>query len=312
VRLRIQKVHGSGNDFPLVDARGMPAVDWPAVARLLADRAGPVGGDGLLLLDGGGDGAEFAMRMFNPDGSESESCLNGLRCVARAGFEAMGIERATARLKVSRAAVERAAPLAPGVYTVTERVGPVDLDVTRWPMTDAGERIVDAPIPALSDRLRFTAVAMPNPHLVAFVDAIDEAELVRVGLLCEAAPAWLPNRANVSFARVRPGGLFVRTHERGVGLTNACGSAMAASTVAAGLTGRVPFGTEITVWNPGGLVRARADADLQVTLSGNATVEWEGAVTVDLDAGTAGELVVERRREDEIAAWEGAVAAAGR
>ena len=61
-------------------------------ARALADRTGPVGGDGLLLLTAGDDAHAFGMRMFNSDGSEAETCLNGLRCVARAGFEALGIE----------------------------------------------------------------------------------------------------------------------------------------------------------------------------------------------------------------------------
>lgn len=237
--------------------------------------------------------------MFNPDGSEAETCLNGLRCVARAGMEALGIERARVRLRTSEAEVALDAELAPGVRTVEERAGPAGLDVAEWPVRLGVERIVDAVVPPLSDALRFTAVAMPNPHFVCFVDRVDEAELVRVGLLCEAAPEWLPHRANVSFVEVRPGGLFVRTHERGAGLTDACGSAMAASVVAAGLTGRVPLGTAITVWNRGGPVRARADAGLVVTLSGNATFEWEG----EFDLRT-GELRVIRCFEEEVEAWE--------
>ncbi|PAX07684.1 diaminopimelate epimerase [Sphingomonas lenta] len=303
MRLRFTKCHGSGNDFPLVDARALTLSDaeWAAAARALADRAGPVGGDGLLLLVEGDGDCAFGMRMFNADGSEAETCLNGLRCVARAGFEATGLDRARVRLRTSEAEVARDAELAPGVYTVEERAGPAGLDVRDWPMRSGVERIVDAVVPPLSDMLRFTAVAMPNPHLVCFVDRVDEAELVRVGLVCEAAPDWLPNRANVSFVEVRPGGLFVRTHERGVGLTDACGSAMAASAVAAGLTGRIPFGTRFTVWNRGGPVRARADADLRVTLSGNATFEWEGEFDLEM-----GEFQVLRRFDDEVAAWNAA------
>lgn len=304
MKLRFIKCHGSGNDFPLVDARALALADgeWAAAARALADRAGPVGGDGLLLLTQAGGDRAFGMRMFNSDGSEAETCLNGLRCVARAGFEATGLDRARVRLRTSEAAVARDAELAPGVYSVEERAGPAELDVREWPMRLGVERIVDAVVPPLSDMLRFTAVGMPNPHLVCFVDRVDEAELVRVGLLCEAAPAWLPRRANVSFVEVRPGGLFVRTHERGVGLTDACGSAMAASAVAAGLTGRIPWGTSFIVWNRGGPVKARADADLRVTLSGNATFEWEG----EFDLQTR-ELTVLRRFDDEVAAWNAAL-----
>jgi diaminopimelate epimerase len=166
------------------------------------------------------------------------------------------------------------------------------------------DQIVEAPLAGLPSTRAFTAVAMPNPHLVAFVEAVDDAELVRVGEACEAAPDWLPNRANVSFVELRGTDLFVRTHERGVGLTDSCGSAMAASTFAACLTGRIAYDTPTTVFNRGGLVRAEAGADGMVTLSGNATVEWTGSVTVDLESGEPGDLVIARRHDEEIAAWE--------
>ncbi len=315
MRIAFTKCHGTGNDFALVDARGSAVADdaWAAAARALSDRAGPVGSDGLLLLTEGDRDHAFGMRMFNPDGTEAETCLNGLRCVARAGFEALGLTRAVVKLATSAAEVAAGDDLAPGVYTVDEWAGPAGLDVRDWPMLLGAERVIDAVIAPLSPSLRFTGLAMPNPHLVAFVDAVDEAELVRVGLLCEAAPDWLPNRANVSFVEVRDGGLFVRTHERGAGLTDACGSAMAAATVAAGLTGRVPFGTEIVVRSPGGPARARAEADGRVTLSGNATFEWMGEV--EIADGRADGLIVTRRFEAEAAAWAAAwdpVAAQGR
>ncbi|WP_019515655.1 diaminopimelate epimerase [Sphingomonas sp. Mn802worker] len=304
--VRFTKCHGSGNDFPLVDARDWSLSDgeWASLARVLATRDGPVGGDGILALVVGDEAAAFGMRMFNSDGSEAETCLNGLRCVARAGFAAAGVETATVRLKTSHAQVEHVGDLAPGVYTVAETAGPVSLATADWPIIGAPERLIDAVVPGLSSQRAFTAIAIPNPHLVTFVDRIDEAELVAVGEACEAAPAWLPNRANVSFVERRGDTtLFVRTFERGVGLTNSCGSAMAASTYAACLTGRVEFGREITVLNRGGLVRARAEVDAMVTLNGNATWEWDGEVEVDLASERAGEVTVLRRYDDEVAAW---------
>jgi diaminopimelate epimerase len=310
MRFDLVKCHGSGNDFPLIDALASTLDDaaWAVVARALADRAGPVGGDGLLLLTAGDDGHAFGMRMFNSDGSESETCLNGLRCVARAGFAATGSESATALLKTSDAAVVRDADIAAGVFTVREIAGPASLDIAAWPMDVGADRIVDALIAGLPSNRAFTAVAMPNPHLVTFVDAIDEAELVRVGEACEAAPDWLPNRANVSFVEVRGADLFVRTFERGVGLTDSCGSAMAASTYAACLTGRIAYDTPTTVFNKGGLVRAEASEAAMVTLSGNATFEWTGSVEVDLDTATASDLTIAQRHDEEIAAWAGLLA----
>jgi len=310
MRFDLVKCHGSGNDFPLIDARASTLGDaaWAAVARALADRAGPVGGDGLLLLTDGDADRAFGMRMFNSDGSESETCLNGLRCVARAGFAATGTQTATALLKTSDAVVVRDADIAAGVYTVREIAGPASLDVAAWPMAVGADVVVDTPIAGLPTARAFTAVAMPNPHLVTFVDAIDEAELVRVGEACEAAPDWLPNRANVSFVALRGRDLFVRTFERGVGLTDSCGSAMAASTYAACLTGRIAYDTQTTVFNKGGLVRAQANTAAMVTLSGNATFEWSGSVEVDLTTATASDVVVTRRYEDERAAWSKLVA----
>jgi diaminopimelate epimerase len=311
MRFKVVKCHGSGNDFPMIDARAIDLDDagWAAVARALADRSGPIGGDGLLLLDEGRDGTAFAMRMFNSDGSEAETCLNGLRCVARLGFAGLGVERAEVALKTSVAAVEHVGDLAPGVYTVRETAGPASLDAAAWPLHGAPARIVDASIAPLPGGRRYTAVAMPNPHLVSFVDAIDDGELSAVGAVCEAAPDWLPNRANVSFVEPRGDNLFVRTFERGVGLTDSCGSAMGASIYAAGLTGRVPFGRETIVFNRGGLIRASASADAMVTLMGNATVEWRGAVTVDLDRAAATDLTIDERADEEVAAWVTAIAA---
>lgn len=307
MRLEFTKCHGSGNDFPLIDARAVALSDaeWAAVARVLADRDGPVGGDGLLLLTAGDGDAAFGMRMFNSDGSEAETCLNGLRCVARAGFEALEIEQARVRLKVSTAEVAHVADILPGVYGVETRAGPAATDPAAVGVRMAMPA-VDAFIPGLPSARAFTAVAMPNPHLVTFVDTVDEAELVALGTWCEAGPELLVDRANVSFVEARGADLFVRTHERGVGLTDACGSAMAASVFAAGLTGRVAFGTWTTVFNPGGRVRAMAAAPgdgAVVTIQGNATFEWDGAVEVDVEAERAGEVEVVRRRGDEVAAW---------
>ena len=304
MRVAFVHCHGSGNDFPLVDARALALEDgaWAGVARALADRAGVVGGDGLLLLTAGDAAHAFGMRMFNADGSEAEQCLNGLRCVARAGLDALGLDRARVGTKGGMVEVWREVALAPGVTTIGERAGPCSLDAARWPL-GAHARVVDAVVPELGATRRFTAVSIGNPHLITFVDGVDEAELTRLGEACEAAPGWLPNRANVSFVELRGAAdLFVRTFERGVGLTDSCGSAMAASTYAACLTGRREWDAWATVWNRGGRVRTRAGEGGTVTLAGNATWKWEGEV--DVVDGVASGLMVTRRWEKEVFAWK--------
>jgi diaminopimelate epimerase len=304
MQLAFIKCHGSGNDFPLIDARATALSDgeWAGVARALADREGPVGGDGLLLLTPGDDRHDFGMRMFNADGSEAETCLNGLRCVARLGFELLGLDAARVRLKTSSAEVAREAELAPGVVTVSTRAAGT-LSVREAGLKIDAAELIEAQVPGLPSARNFTAVAMPNPHLVAFVDAVDEDELVALGAWCEAGPALIPGRANVSFVEVRGSDLYVRTFERGVGLTDSCGSAMASSVLAAAVTGRVAFGAATTVFNKGGMVRGTATADGVVTISGNATFLYDASVEVDPASGTCQAPVVHARREDEVAAW---------
>ena len=119
----------------------------------------------------------------------------------------------------------------------------------------------------------------------------------------------MPARANVSFVEARgPDALFVRTFERGVGLTDSCGSAMAASVLAAALTGRVAYGAQVQVFNRGGLVRGIAGDDRVVTIEGNATFEWDGEVVVDLAMEQASNLRVIRERRHEQDAWAGLAA----
>lgn len=310
MELSFTKCHGSGNDFALLDARDLNLDDasWSRIARTLSDRGGPVGADGILLLTRGDEVSDFGFRVFNSDGSEPETCLNGLRCLARAGFEALGVDAARVRLKTSGAEVSREAELAPGVYTVRETVGPVGTDPAAVGIRVPGP-VIEAVVPGLPNGRAFTALAMPNPHLIAFVDRVDVDELVALGTWCEAGPELLVDRANVSFVEVRGSDLFVQTFERGVGLTNACGTGMAGSVHAAGLTGWLPFGEWRTVFNPGGRVRARAEGPAggdMVTIAGNATFEWDGVIEIDPATGAAGALRVVRRREDEVAAWAAA------
>jgi diaminopimelate epimerase len=311
MQLAFTKCHGSGNDFLLIDRRGIALSDaeWGRVARTLCDRSGPVGADGLMLLGEGDGEAAFAQMVVNADGSIPETCLNGLRCTARAGFEAFGIDAARVQLKRTAAQVAREAELAPGVYTVRTTIGPAETDPEAVGLCVAAP-VIEAQVPGLPSHRAFTAVAMPNPHLIAFVDRIDVAELTALGDWCEAGPELLVDRANVSFVELRGPDLYVHTYERGIGLTKACGTAMGAAAHVAGLTGRLPFGEWITVHNPGGRVRVRAEGPAggdQVTIAGNATFEWDGEIEIDPATGEAGELTVTRRRDDEVAAWAAVV-----
>jgi diaminopimelate epimerase len=305
MRLAFIKCHGSGNDFPLIDARAIALgdPDWARVAQALADRDGPVGGDGLLLLVAGDDSHAFGMRMFNSDGSEAETCLNGLRCVARAGFEALGVDAARVRLKTSSADVARETELAPGRGDGPHDGGPC--------LDRAGRYRPEGPAVRAAQRSDVHRGGDAQPASRDLRRCGRRGRTGRTRRILRVCSAAVPDRANVSFVEQRGPDLFVRTFERGVGLTDSCGSAMAASVLAAGLTGRVPTGSEVRVFNKGGLVRGRAGADRVVTISGNATFLYDASIEIDLATGRAENPIVHARREDEASAWDAAVAALG-
>ncbi len=80
--MKFVKMHGTGNDFIIIDAR-VREHDWPKLAMTLCDRHFGIGGDGIVLIMSPEEKGHFRMRIFNPDGSEAEMCGNGIRCFAR-------------------------------------------------------------------------------------------------------------------------------------------------------------------------------------------------------------------------------------
>ena len=261
------KAQGLGNDFVVLDAlRDPPPADPPAFARLACDRRLGVGGDGLLLLDRG-DAAPFRMRMWNPDGSESEMCGNGLRCAAAllrergyAPGESVAIE--------TGAGVLRARFVGEGVAVEmgTARLARGEIGMAGPP----DESFVEADL----DGRTATAVSMGNPHLVLFVPAVDAVDLEGEGSLLERHPLF-PSRTNVHFAQVlAPGRVRVRVWERGAGATLACGTGACAVAVAGVETGRLA--PDVVVELPGGPLSVRVDAARRVVMTGEARIVFEG------------------------------------
>ena len=240
------KMHGLGNDYVYVDCfrNAMPA-DAPALARAVSDRHFGIGGDGLILVcppsDGAkSQGADARMRMFNADGSESEMCGNGLRCVAKLVHD-QGIARKQRLLletgrgllpvdleirdgKVARARVEMGQPILQGALIPT-------------PLR--GDPPIEQPVETPWGPVKLTCVSMGNPHAVAFVDKITDPMVHEVGKFLETCPVF-PKRANIEFVEVVARDRFVmRVWERGSGETLACGTGACAVAVAGILTGRL-------------------------------------------------------------------------
>ena len=270
IGIKFAKLQATGNDFVLVDARGLKE-NWSALARAMCRRHFGVGADGLILLLKS-QKADFAMRFFNPDGSESEACGNGLRCLARyllqkgmakgplIKVETLGGIRMTeVRGELIRVGMGRPELVPEKIPVQVESHGP----------------ILDYPLEIKGWRLRLSFISMGNPHAVYLQERpVVEFPLAEVGQAVENHPLF-PRRTNFEVARVTGAGrIEVRVWERGVGETLSCGSGACAVAVAAQLKGM--SGREVRVGLPGGELLVEWGGVGEAFLSGPAELIFEG------------------------------------
>ncbi len=276
--LPFTKMQGIGNDFVMLDtiATPLPEVDLRALARRTNDRRLGIGGDGLILVERG-ENEPFRMRMFNPDGSESEMCGNGIRCFAKLLKDHGHLEDSVARVETG-AGVLLLGLMSDGQVRVD--MGIAELDPAKIGMAPGvstslgGAPFKDAPIGGY----RGTAVSMGNPHVVIFTDDVAIVELERIGPELETSP-FFPARVNVHFAQVLGRGeLRMRTWERGAGITLACGTGACATAVAAYETGRT--GRDVLMHLPGGDLRIEIAEDRRVHMTGPAETVFRGTLNL--------------------------------
>lgn len=255
--MRLWRAHGLGNDY-LVLEQG-PALDAP-LARALCHRHLGVGSDGVLEPVAG-EGADFGVRIWNPDGSVAEKSGNGLRILATWLHEQRG---------------------APQVFTVSTGGEVVRChmrpDGVSVHMGRASFRRLDHPVDV--GELRICDLSTGNPHCVAFleVDDLDALPWRDWGRALEVHPLF-PDRTNVQLARiVGPGEVEIRIWERGAGETLASGSSSCATAAAAVRTGRLEPG-QITVRMPGGTLLVEVSPRFDLVLTG--PVEAVGRFEVD-------------------------------
>lgn len=269
------KMHGIGNDFVMVDAVAsdpLRGLELAPLARAVNDRRFGIGGDGLIVVDRPSESA-FRMRMFNPDGSESEMCGNGVRCVAQmlrqrghSDSERIDLDTGAGRLRLELLDDTR----------VRVDMGVARLSRGEIGMVDASsERFVEQPVSVGGTTLPGTAVGMGNPHLVLFVEEVEAVPLAEWGPALEIHPEF-PNRVNVHFVEaIDERSLIQRTWERGAGATLACGTGACACAVAGFLTGRSR--RSVTVRLPGGDLAIEVLEDGRVLMTGPAETVFEGA-----------------------------------
>lgn len=235
--MKFTKMQGLGNDYIYVNCLEENVPDPAGIARRISDRHFGVGSDGLVLILPD-EQADFRMRMFNSDGSESEMCGNAARCVGkyihdRGLSDSEEIRLMTgAGLKILRLTVE-------GGKTTGVRVdmGEPILEAERIPTTLSGLQVINTPIEVLGETYGATCVSMGNPHAVIFVADADHFDVRRIGPEIENYPLF-PRKTNTEFVTVTDREhLRMRVWERGAGETMACGTGACATLVAAVLNG---------------------------------------------------------------------------
>ncbi len=282
--MNFAKLQSVGNDFVLVETSDTQR-DWSRVAAAICDRHFGVGADGLLLLLPSGS-ADFRMRMFNPDGSESEACGNGLRCLVEyvikmkladikareisvetmAGTRKARIYRAKdkpAKIQVSMGAPKFAAEDTPVIIEKGSR-GLVGIkSMLSYPVTvEGGELLLDL-------------VSIGNPHAVYFYQhPLSDFPLLQIGPKVEHLSIF-PNRINFEVARVlNRRRIEARVWERGAGETLGCGSGACAMAVAAQLHGYIDNKVDIKL--AGGILEVEWDGVGEIFISAPAKIVFRG------------------------------------
>jgi diaminopimelate epimerase len=233
--MRFTKMQGAGNDYVYIDCFRDPIPANPAeLAVKMADRHFGVGGDGLILIcpcEDSSHEADAEMRMYNADGSYSQMCGNGIRCVAKylyehrivSGGKLLSLDLQLAGTRVEQVRVDMGEPV---------------LDARHIPTRLPGNPPTDVEVVVASTPLRVTSLSMGNPHCVVYRDKVTEHEVHTLGPLIETHELF-PERVNVEFVEVLSSTrVKQRTWERGSGETYACGTGASAVCVAGVLTGR--------------------------------------------------------------------------
>ena len=278
--MRFTKFHGYGNDYLVFEATGLGGVgSLNDFVRRVCDRHYGAGADGVALVDRTSDAADFAVRIFNADGSEAAMSGNGTRAAA-AYLHYQGLWSAQELRLSTRAGIKLyrlRGSEGGGCYLFEAEIGRPDFASASIPMlTDEPRaRVVNYPLEAVAGvTVEVTALLMCNPNCCVFVEDFAALDWRRLGAAIESHRQF-PEKTNVEFVRVRDRQhLEVRVWERGVGETLSSGTGACAAAVAAQVNGR----TErcVSVEMPGGQLEVEWRDDGEVLLTGTAEVIYSG------------------------------------
>jgi diaminopimelate epimerase len=275
--MRFWKYHALGNDYLVLDPRELAAPLGVEQVKRICHRNFGVGSDGILLGPLPSAKAPFALRIFNPDGSEAEKSGNGLRIFSRylwerklVGSEEFAIE--------TPGGVVKSLVLENGACVRVE-MGRVSFWSDEIPVTGPRREVIGESIQVGGKTFAYCAATVGNPHCVVLLETTPELTR-QFGPLLEVHPNF-PNRTNVQFLRVLDrGNIQIEIWERGAGYTLASGSSSSAAAAVAhklGLCDR-----SITVHMPGGRLAIEIGKDFHIQMTGPVTKVAEGVIASEM------------------------------
>lgn len=280
--MRFTKMHGLGNDYIYVNCFKEYIENPPKVARFVSDRHFGVGSDGLIMINPS-KCADFEMEVYNADGSRSEMCGNGIRCVAKYVYD-YGLTDKTSISVETLGGIKYLELTVKDGKTELVRVnmGKPELSPKLIPVVSGSpedEAVIDAPILVGGREYRMTSVSMGNPHTVVYVDDVDGLDIEEIGPKFENHERF-PNRVNTEFVKVLDRHTAqMRVWERGSGETLACGTGACAVAVSCILNGLTE--DKVTVKLLGGDLEIEWDREADVVyMTGPATVVFDGEINI--------------------------------
>lgn len=287
MKLNFTKMEGLGNDYVYVNCFKETVPNPSELSIKISDRHFGIGSDGLILIKPS-EVADFTMEMYNADGSQSEMCGNGIRCVGKYVYdygltdkEEISVET-LAGIKYLKFVIDRKDASDRGtVAMVTVNMGEPIFKSSEVPV-DLGKEldmVLDYPVTIDGKEYNITCVSMGNPHCIAFVEDTDSFPLEEIGPKFESNPIF-PRRVNAEFVQVVSRDyLKMRVWERGSGETLACGTGTCATVVASILNGLTE--EEVTVRLLGGELIIKWDRETNlVYMSGPAKVVFDGVIEI--------------------------------
>ena len=273
------KMHGLGNDFVVLDARG-GAFDLTAKRRrAIADRRLGVGCDQLIVLEAPTeDDADVFMRIYNPDGGEAGACGNATRCVASVLMDERKTDHVTVQTIAGLLESQKTGMGSNGLPVISVDMGPARLDWREIPVREACDtNHMPVGLGPLQDPV---GTNMGNPHATFFVADAAAIPLEELGPKLEH-DRFFPERVNIGVASLMgEGKLRLRVWERGAGLTLACGSGACAAVVAASRRGLVKRQAEVIL--DGGALTVEWLRDGHVMMTGGIALAFKGELDPSL------------------------------